>query len=71
MDLEKIEQELLNLPLTERTKLAHEMLDTKAPTQLYEVWLTEVERRAKELDAGFATCVPADEVMRKAHTLLK
>jgi putative addiction module component (TIGR02574 family) len=71
MDLETIEQELLNLPLTERAKLAHELLDSQTPNQLDEAWLAEVERRASELDAGLATCIPAEEVMRKARALLK
>jgi len=71
MNLDAIEHELLNLPRTELTKLAHELLEARAPEQLDEAWLAEIERRAKELDAGLATLIPAEEVMRKAQALLK
>ena len=47
-------------------------MDSKAvEEELEDVWLTEASRRARELDRGEAQPVSADEVRRKARTLLR
>lgn len=38
---------------------------------LKEVWLTEAQRRANELDAGTVQPIPAEEVRRKVQSLLR
>lgn len=48
----------LGLPLAERAELAHELiasLDDPADARVGDAWLTEVERRLREVDAGSAT----------------
>jgi putative addiction module component (TIGR02574 family) len=74
MDLKTLEREVLNLPASDRAKLAHELLeslDNLSPKQLDEAWLDESERRLKEVDSGAVSLIPAEEVLRKARALLR
>ena len=74
MGSKAIEQEALHLPLEDRAQLAQKLLlslDALSDEELEDVWLTEASRRVRELDRGEAQPVPADEVRRKARTLLR
>ena len=69
-----IEQEALRLSLEDRTQLAQKLLlslDTPSDEESEDVWLTEVSRRARELDRGGVQPVAADEVRRKVRALLR
>jgi putative addiction module component (TIGR02574 family) len=74
MNLQEIEREALHLPEGEREKLAQSLLlSLESPTEqeFSEDWLVEASRRARELDEGLAQHVPAEEVRRKAKSLLR
>jgi hypothetical protein len=62
MDLRAITELALTLPLEDRTRLVRELLEG--------LWLEEAARRAEQIDSGAVALVPADEVSRKARTLL-
>ena len=74
MDPKAIEQEALRLPLEDRAQLAQKLLlslDALSEKERDEVWLTEADRRARELDRGEVQPVSADEVRQKVKALLR
>jgi len=74
MKLKQIEDEVLHLSEDERAELAQKLLLSLAEPsddEIAEHWLTEAQRRARELDEGIVQPVPADEVRRKAQALLR
>ena len=74
MNLQEIEREALHLPEDERAELAQSLLlslDSPTEHEISEAWLVEVSRRARELDEGLVQPVPAEEVRRKAKSLLR
>jgi hypothetical protein len=74
MDFKALEREALSLPISDRAKLAHELLeslDTLSDDDLQRVWLDEAERRANQLDQGVVQLVPGEVVSQRAHALLK
>jgi putative addiction module component (TIGR02574 family) len=74
MDFDEVEKKALKLPAQDRARLARDLLDSLEPLPPEESrrqWLDEAERRAADLDRGGAALTPADEVARKARTLLK
>ncbi|MCK9395686.1 MAG: addiction module protein [Methylobacter sp.] len=69
-----IEREALHLPALDRAKLAHKLLlslEDMSESEIEEAWLDEAERRAAEIDQGLVQLIPAEEVSRKARTLLR
>ena len=62
MDLRTITELALKLPTEDRARLVRELLEG--------LWLEEAARRADQIDSGAVTLIPADEVSRKARTLL-
>lgn len=74
MNLKQIEDEALHLSEEERAELAQKLLlSLDAPTmdEIEEDWLLEARRRARELDEGIVRPISADEVRKKARTLLR
>jgi putative addiction module component (TIGR02574 family) len=74
MDFKALEKEALDLPASERGKLARQLLeslDSLSEAELDAPWLDEAERRAEQLDRGEADMLSSEEVGRKARTLLK
>ena len=74
MQLDRIEDEALQLPEGERAKLVLKLLlslDMPAENEIAEDWLVEAQRRARELDEGIVQPIPAEEVRRKARMLLR
>ena len=74
MDPTTVEHDALRLPPEDRAKLAQKLLlslDTLSETELEQAWLMEAERRAREIDRGEAQPIPAEEVRRKARSLLR
>ena len=74
MDPQKIEHEALRLPPDDRAKLAQKLLlslDTLSEEESGQAWLVEADLRARELDRGDVQPISADEVRRKARTLLR
>ncbi|MGC3874719.1 addiction module protein [Halomonas sp. GXIMD04776] len=73
MDLQQIEAEVLPLSEEERTELFRQLvfsLDSPSSEELRAAWLTQAQRRARELDGGSVKAVPGDEVLRKARALI-
>ena len=74
MDIQTLEREALNLPATDRARLAHELLeslDALSATELDALWLNEINNRLVAFDAGRSQAIPAEEVAAKARALLK
>ena len=74
MDPQTIEQEALRLPPDDRAKLAQKLLlslDSLSEEESGQSWLIEADLRARELDRGDVQPISADEVRRKARTLLR
>jgi len=74
MKLKQIEDEVLHLSEDERAELAQKLLislDAPSEGEIAENWLVEAKRRARELDEGIVQPIPAEEVRRKAQTLLR
>ncbi|MSR21208.1 MAG: addiction module antitoxin RelB [Gemmatimonadetes bacterium] len=64
MTIEQLEAEVLNLPQTERARLAQRLiasLDANAP--LERAWYDEAERRLAAVESGGLPEFPADEVL--------
>ena len=74
MDPQTIEQEVLSLPQKDRASLAQKLLlslDTLSEDESKQAWLVEADRRARELDSGDVQPISADEVRKKARSLLR
>ena len=74
MDPTTVEHDALRLPPEDRAKLAQKLLlslDTLSEKELEQAWLMEADRRAREFDRGETQPIPAEEVRRKARSLLR
>ena len=74
MDPQTIEQEVLSLPQKDRASLAQKLLlslGTLSEDESKQAWLVEADRRARELDSGDVQPISADEVRKKARSLLR
>ena len=74
MDSKTLQKAALNLPADERAALAQKLLlslDEPSDAELEQTWLAEAARRARELDRGEVQAIPAEEVRRKARSLLR
>jgi len=71
--IEELNQELLSLPRKERADLVLRLirsLDEGAEEDVDAYWKEELVRRSRQIDAGEAELIPAEEVFRKAHERL-
>ena len=74
MDSKTLQEAALSLPADERAALAEKLLsslDEPSETELERTWVSEAVRRARELDCGEVQAIPAEEVRRKARSLLR
>ena len=74
MESKTLREAVLDLPPDERAELARMLLlslDDPSEEELAQTWLSEADRRARELDCGEARSIPAEEVRRKARALLR
>ena len=74
MDSKTLQEAALSLPPDERAALAEKLLlslDEPSDDELERSWLSEAARRARELDRGDVRAIPAEEVRRKARSLLR
>lgn len=74
MNLQRIEDEALDLSKKERAQLIQRLvlsLDSPSAEELRTDWLLEARRRAEELDNGSVQAIPAADVMSKARALTK
>lgn len=70
--LDRLTEELANLPATDRAKLAVFLLDslepelgTESPEEIAAAWDLELERRVQSIRDGQEEGIPAAEVLRK------
>ena len=74
MDSKTLQAAALSLPPDERAALAEKLLlslDEPTDSELERSWLSEAAHRARELDRGDVQAVPAEDVRRKARSLLR
>lgn len=65
MNSTTIEQSALGLPKPERAHLVHlllDSLDAPSETETQDVWLSEAQRRADEIDAGKVNLVSSEQL---------
>jgi len=70
MNDEQLEVEIMKLDLDARARLAEKLilsLDAPSDEENLRLWVTEAERRLRELREGRAKEVPAEEVFRRAR----
>ncbi len=73
-ELEKLEADLLALPLDSRASLARALissLEETADENVEALWVEEIRRRDEGLRSGRATARPVDEVLREARERLR
>lgn len=74
MESKTLQETVLSLPPDERAALAERLLlslDEPSEEELAQIWLSEADKRARELDHGEVRSIPAEEVRRKARALLR
>jgi putative addiction module component (TIGR02574 family) len=74
MNIQAIEKEALELPIEERARLAATLLSSleQLPeTEVENLWLSEAQRRADEIDEGLVELVTAEEVEKEIEAMLK
>lgn len=74
MKIDKIEQEILHMPESQRAQLAQKILlslDMQTDCDMDDQWLNEAKVRAQELLNGTVEPIPADVVREKALSLLR
>lgn len=72
--LTDIEKSVFNLPPDERAALAYRIwasLEGFADAEIEKAWLDEADRRWEEIKNGEVSCIPAEEVMKRARAVLK
>ena len=73
-DLESLTQQILELPLDERARLADtllESLDRLTPKEIEAIWADEAERRFQAYKAGLIDWHPGEQVHREILDDLK
>ena len=65
---EALENEVLHLPLPDRSRLASRLLESLDDGEdVSEEWLSEIRRRSQSIDDGTAVLVPHHKVMANAR----
>jgi putative addiction module component (TIGR02574 family) len=68
LPLERLEAAALELPRSERARLAQRLLESlddeavEDPAEVEKAWEEELRRRVAELDSGSAELIPAEQV---------
>jgi putative addiction module component (TIGR02574 family) len=73
-DPREIESKALQLPPTERARLAQRLissLDPESDRDAEQAWLEEAERRLDELESGKVAGIPAEQVLEKIRSTLR
>jgi putative addiction module component (TIGR02574 family) len=70
---DKLITEVISLPVEIRLHLVEKLLESLNPSHkdIDELWASEAERRAAEIEKGEVKTVPGEEVFRKLHNRLK
>lgn len=74
--LKDIEAQALQLPVKERSELAHRLLVSldgepeDSPEAIAKAWDEEIARRVADMDAGRTKWIPADEVFKEIDAII-
>ncbi|MHB9102145.1 MAG: addiction module protein [Sulfuricella sp.] len=74
--LEELENQALQLPLPERSKLIHRLIISledepkESPEIIAKAWDEEIARRVADMEAGRTKWIPAEEVFKEIDTLI-
>jgi putative addiction module component (TIGR02574 family) len=72
LSADQIEIEALNLPRSERARLAEALIASlDEDSEIERAWNEEIRRRIEEIDSGKAEMIPAEEVFKEIEDLLK
>ena len=74
MKLHTIENDVMHLSRQDRARLIRKLiisLDTPSEQELQAEWLAEARHRAEELDQGIVQGIPGEDVLKRAHALVK
>ena len=74
MNIQAIEQEVLDLPIEDRARLAEKLLsslDDLSEQEIEKLWLVEAQRRAVEIDNGTVQLVSSEEMESRIQAILK
>ena len=74
MNAKALEREVLGLPSNERAKLALDLiesLETLSDQEVAELWLSESQRRAHQIDNGEVIMIPAEVIAGRTAELLR
>jgi putative addiction module component (TIGR02574 family) len=69
-----IEKRVLKWPTKQKVALAEKLLasvENFASREIEQAWEEEIERRSKEIEAGEAAGIPAEQVFAKARNTLR
>jgi putative addiction module component (TIGR02574 family) len=73
MNRDELEAEIMKLNLDERARLAERIilsLDAPSDEENLRLWVTEAERRLRDLREGKAREIPAEDVFRRARAAI-
>jgi putative addiction module component (TIGR02574 family) len=73
MNTEQLEAEIMKLSIDARAKLAEKIilsLDAPSDEENLQLWVSEAERRLKDLREGKAQEVPAADVFKRARAAI-
>ena len=69
---QELEAAALKLPLRDRARLAHRLLESlDEDSEVEQAWAAEGERRLDEYDRGQVQTIPGEEVFAKARARLR
>jgi putative addiction module component (TIGR02574 family) len=74
MNIQILENEVLQLPIEDRARLAEKLLsslDGLLEQEVEKIWLLEAQRRASEIDNGTVKLVSGEEMERKIQAILQ
>lgn len=74
--LDELEAQAMQLPLRERSELAHRLLVSLdgepdgTPEEIAQAWDEEIARRVADMEAGRTKWIPAEEVFKKIDAMI-
>lgn len=75
--IDRVEAEALRLPVVDRARLAHRLLESlnddvvEDQAEVERAWQAEIERRIAEFEKGGVTTISSSEVLREARARLR
>jgi putative addiction module component (TIGR02574 family) len=74
--LDELEAQAMQLPLRERSELAHRLLVSLdgepdgTPEEIAQAWDEEIARRVADMEAGRTKWIPAEEVFKNIDAMI-